>query len=323
MKLLLRSGEETNMDEVVKKRVLLAKEFYFNGINHAEKNDPLNKMMAVHNFHIAIEIIVKSILIHYEIRSEKGLSIDFETMLNDVDKFQYFKDKGQKLPYRQNIRNLNQMRNLIQHHVIEPSASDMNDWRLYSSRFLIKVFEDYFGIDFESVSRVSFIDDVILRKYLEKAQMELSIQDYESASCFAAGAFEYASHSLSNFIPRSHSEFFITSSLGFQNVDNNISDAFKKTLKRVDEAEHFTSLLATGLSLSDYKKYKDAAPFVIFLEDGSPRFENYQGRDFTVESSKWLINFVISIIIKWQQQGLNPEVMDYLKQGASKEINEE
>ena len=85
------------------------------GIELSKNTDALSKMIAVHNFHNAIEITLKSIFLYHEIRAEKQLNIEFETMMSEIDSHQAFKDLGKKLPYRQDMRNLNQIRNLVQH----------------------------------------------------------------------------------------------------------------------------------------------------------------------------------------------------------------
>lgn len=310
------------MHDVIQKRVLLAKEFHLSGIENAQKKDPLSKMMAVHNFHISIEIAVKSILLKYEIRSEKTLNIDFESMLNEVDQFEEFKSKGMRLPYRQEIRNLNLMRNMVQHHVIEPDESNMDDWRLFSYRFLKRIFNDYFEMDFDRASRISFINDEGLRMYLGEAQKKIDSDDYRSASCLVAGAFEYASISISSFIPKSSSEFFITSRLGRAGSASEVKDAIKDTLKRVDEVEHFSALLASGVSLSDYKKYKDSSPFAQIMLAGNIIYQTYAGKVFDKGSTTWLYSFVVNTLIKWQQLGLSPQIPDYLREAAIKSLDE-
>lgn len=310
------------MDEVVNKRVLLAKEFYLNGLELARAKDPLSKMMAVHNFHIAIEITIKSILLKYEIRSDKTLNIDFESMLNEVDSYQGFKEQNLRLPYRQEIRNLNQMRNLVQHHAMEPDESSMDDWRLFSSRFLKKVYEKYFGVDFDEVNRVTFVQDDGLKKYLNTALKFLSLDKFDEASCYASAAFEYAALSISDFIPDSSASFFINASLGRSDVGvRELQDAFKDTHKRIDQSEHFSALLASGLSLRDYKKYKDSSPFVIIMAYGHPHFQTNSNMEFTKETSTWLVGFVISTIVKWQQLGLSPKIREYNAEGAISHID--
>jgi len=297
------------MESVVNKRILLSKEFYLNGVELARKSDPLSKMMSVHNFHIGIEIAIKSILLKYEIRNEKTLNIDFESMLNEIDKHKDFQDKGLRLPYRQEIRNLNQMRNLVQHHAMEPDQSSMDDWRLFSSRFLRRVFNDYFDVDFDKVNRITFISDKCLAKYLSKALEYISANDYSSASCFAAAAFEYATMSISSFIPNSSGSFFAEASLRQSGFDSGgLQRAFKITHERINQSEHFAGLLSSGLSLSDYRKYKDNSPIVHILFGGKPVFEFMGGEASSIDSSTWLIQFVIATVVKWQQVGLEPKV---------------
>ncbi|HAW52409.1 MAG TPA: hypothetical protein DCX54_08810 [Flavobacteriales bacterium] len=312
------------MEDVVKKRVLLAKEFHLNGIELARKCDPLSKMMAVHNFHIGIEIIVKSILLKFEIRNEKTLNIDFESMLNAVDSHQEFKDKKLRLPYRQEIRNLNQVRNLVQHHVMEPDQSSMDDWRLFSSRFITQTLKEYFDIDFEKINRISFVSDSCLRKYLNTAIEYINKNKYDSASCLAAAAFEYASISISSFIPDSSASFFVSSALWRSELDFDVlKKAFNDTFKRIDESEHFAALLASGINLSDYKRYKDATPFVTIMLGGNPHFESNGQKEFTKESSTWLVEFVTASLVKWQQYALDPKVPEYLFSAADSFIESE
>lgn len=313
-----------NMDDAVSKRILLAKEFHLNAITLAKNNDPLSKMMAVHNFHIGIEIAIKSILLKYDIRSEKTLNIDFESMLNEVDRHKSFQDSGLRLPYRQEIRNLNLLRNLVQHQAMEPDQSSMDDWRLISSRFLSRVFKEYFEVDFEKVNRIFFVSDNVLKKYLNTASAYISEENYDSASCLAAAAFEYAALSISDFIPDSSVSFFVSNSLRRSGFDyEGIQKAFKETHARIDQSEHFAALLATGLRLSDYRKYKDSSPIVTIFYGGKPHFEVIENKTFTAESSIWLAEFVISSLMKWQQLSLEPRVAEYVFEGANAFIDEE
>jgi hypothetical protein len=309
------------MEDVVKKRILLAKEFYLNGVELAIAKDPLSKMIAIHNFHIAVEIAIKSILLKYEIRSDKTLNIDFESMINEVDKHKLFQEKKLRLPYRQELRNLNQIRNLVQHHAMEPDENSMDDWRFFLTRFLSQVFEEYFDINIDNINRISFVNDNGLKKYLEVASNYYANGKYDLASCYAAAAFEYAAISISDFIPNLSASFFISASLdkSFSELQN----AFKDTHKRIDQSEHFSALLASGLNLRDYKKYKDSSPIVMIMAYGNPTFQTFDEKEFSKDSSSWLIDFVVSTIVKWQQIGLSPKIRPLNLSGAIEHIDEE
>ena len=165
----MSQSKELERKNTTFRRLLLAKQLYIHGLEHANKFGALNKMIAVHNLHNALEIVLRSILLHYEIRAEKQLNIEFETMLNEIDGFEDFKKKGKKLPYRQELRNLNQLRNLVQHHAYEPESSSMEEWKVFSRRFLEIAFKEYFQVDFNSVSSIDLIDDELLRAILTLA----------------------------------------------------------------------------------------------------------------------------------------------------------
>ena len=311
------------MEDIIKKRILLAKEFYLNAVQLAESKSPINKMMAIHNYHIAIEISVKAIMLKFEIRNAKTLNIDFESMLNEVDNFNDFKSKNIKLPYRQEMRNLNQMRNLIQHHAIEPEENSMDDWKLYSNRFLTKIFKTYFEEDFNKINRISFIDNEGLKKYLEAAFSNIQDTNFIEASSHAAAAFEYAAISISEFIPRADSSFFIESKLKrSDSFDKELGEAFQDTLKKIDNSKKFSALLASGVKLSDYKYYTDVSPIVTITANGNPIFQTHNKQEITYETSIWLLEFTVATIIQWQQLGLEPKITDFISEGALRYINE-
>lgn len=306
------------MDTIVNKRLLLAKEFFLNAVELARNGDALSKMMAIHNFHNSVEITSKSILLKYKIRTEKTLNIDFESILNEIDRHEEFKSKGLKLPYRQEVRNLTQLRNLVQHQAYEPESKSMNDWILYVGSFLENTFQNYFDVKIDEVNRLFFINNENLKKLLEKAIFFTTENNYDEASCLAAAAFKYASLSILSFIPHSSSSFFITSRLQHSGInDRSLTKAFEDTFHRVDESERFSSLLSTGTSLSDYKKYNDYSPFVIMMIGGHIRFESNNQKQFTKDTAEWLINFVIASIMKWQNLNLNPEISEYYLDGVT------
>ena len=66
------------------RRLMLAKQLYEHALDHSRTGAAADKMIAVHNFHNAIEIVLRAILLEHEIRVERELNIDFEQMLNNI-----------------------------------------------------------------------------------------------------------------------------------------------------------------------------------------------------------------------------------------------
>ena len=58
---------------IVFNRLILAKQIFYHGIQHSNQVGSLNKMIAILNYHNAVEIVLRNILLKYEIRPEKQL----------------------------------------------------------------------------------------------------------------------------------------------------------------------------------------------------------------------------------------------------------
>ncbi len=296
------------MDTAINKRLLLAKEFHLNACELAKKTDQLSRMMAVHNFHIGIEIILKAILLKYEIRAENALDISFDGLMADVDNHQEFKNKDKKLPYRQQISGLNRMRGLVQHHAKVPDPSDLEDYRLYAEKFLISVFREYFDTDFATVNRISFVEDTNLQKLLSRASEELAQGNFLASVCFSAATFEYARTSVTKVMRDMYTVSNISSAIRRlqANSRSELKQAFEHTLDKVAESERLTILFTSGVTISNFRQFKQLTPHTQFMSAGNPHF---QGRPNFVPSSddaNWVLEFVISSIINWQQIGLKP-----------------
>ena len=284
------------------RRLLLAKQMFSHGLEHSLITSPLSKMIAIHNFHNAIEIALRAIFLHFEIRPEKELNIGFENMLGEIDKYPEFKAKGVKLPYRQEMRNLNQVRNLVQHHANEPANSTIEDMKVFSRRFLIKVFANFWGCDFDTLNSLDLISDTNAKKLLSLSSEEMIKRDYKKALTLIETTFYWASRNLFNFLPTntqyhhsvefSHLSDFSRKLVGvLKDVksDSNehfsglrfrsshgIGNGFKEldrfaeqlggSLKRVqDTSVYFAALFTSGVNLVDYKRFKECTPVSYFV----------------------------------------------------------
>src|SRR5690606_30425424 len=106
-----------------------------------------------------------------------------------------------RLPLRQELRNINQQRNLAQHHVVEPHPSALDDCRVFTLQFLARSFLDYFGESFEALSRIDFINDARLKALLARAQESLTLGDIEDSVCASSAAFRFAESTLRAALP--------------------------------------------------------------------------------------------------------------------------
>lgn len=310
----------SEISPVVSRRLLLAKEFFLHALDRSLHEDDLEKMIAIHNFHISVEILLKAILIHYDIRTEKILNIDFETMLNEIDN--HFKSRKKKLRYRQEMRNLNHMRNLVQHHAMEPASSSMEECRVFSKKFLETAYEEYFYISFDDISRVTFIADSLLMSLLQTAYEAILVKDYETSLRFTALGFEFAATSIARLLPsdgfRSSFDYpsIHVSSMefnrDFHDFNRGLQRAIEKIYDTIRNSKHFAAILGSGISLGELKRFEAIKPILQLSAGGHPFFYKRHDEKVPTESNaKWANNFVINSILSWQHQGLAPIVPEY------------
>lgn len=300
-------------ENLILRRLLLAKEFYVQAAERSYRQDSISKMMAIHNFHIAVEITLKAILLRYSIRTEKTLNLDFESIINEVDK-----NGPAKLRYRQELRSLNQLRGLIQHQAIEPDISSMEDFRVLTRRFLEATFEEYFKVDLNSVSRISLIVDDNLKRLIDSSQGDVLVNKPTEAAVKLIVAFKFASDSLESHLPSEghNSSFFVTSRLRLADIySNELLRGIEDIFSRIREAEKFSAILGSGVSLAQLKRFERLPVDVQFSISGNPVISLSSNESVQLSEVEWAIDFVISTILMWQQLGVAPSVREALVVG--------
>ena len=298
----------TALDQALVRRLVLAKQLYLHGRTHSLLISPLDKMIAVHNFHNALEIVLRSIMLSYNIRTEKQLNIEFETMLNDISNAKAVKDKGLQLPYRQELRNLNLLRNMVQHHGIEPETSMMEDWRVFSSQFLKRTYLDFFDIQFNRLSTIAFVKDPDIKDLLQAAQDQINQESWIKATVLSKVAFEAASSALYHFLPSegTNSSFFVTASLRHDESPS-MQNAIESIYNRIRESELFSAVVSSGVAVADYKRLEKSTPHVMFTIGGKPALQARTTSAFDdEESARWVFEFCSTTILNWQSMGMEP-----------------
>lgn len=300
------------------RRLMLAKQLYEHALDHSRTGAAADKMIAVHNFHNAIEIVLRAILLEHEIRVERELNIDFEQMLKNIDQFPKFIEKGQRLPYRQELRKLNSVRNLVQHHAHEPEGSTMEEWRVFTGRFLTQAVGEYFGEDFEALTPLTFIADIRLQRLLARSRSGQEKLDWSGALIASKVAFEYASSSIEDHLPHGGGiPPFLASELqtGNWEVDRAVSRTLEKVYTRIADAERLAAKLASGINLADLARYQRAPISVRLSLNGTPHSFLSQ-KNIISDDVHWVYTFVVSTIIRWQTAGLDPKVQDWAQAGC-------
>ena len=300
--------------KITYRRLLLSKQLYLHGLSHSHIEGELNKMIAVHNFHNAIEITLKAILLAYDIKLKRDLNNTFEFLLKEIDK--YFEQENKKLPFRNQLIQLNRLRNAVQHDVHEPETSSMEEWRVFTIKFLIDSFEQYFNIEFDTLSTADFISDHNIKNLLKISDNLLSNRAYLKAILLLKMVVISASYSITktDFYPEKIYNY--ANSYGFDEIgeifkefDNKIIDIYSK-IDNIQNNLAFLSKLSTGISLVDLNNFESLTPKLKFWDNAKISF--YQSStEITHKDATWVFNFVVNTFTNWQLQGLTPQMIVY------------
>lgn len=308
-----------NEESTLTRRLLLAKELYEHALGHSRFTTGMDKMIAVHNFHNAIEIVLRAILFSEEIRPEREMNITFESMIQAIDEHKPLREQNTRLPYRTELRKLNTLRNLVQHHAHEPEAATMDEWRVFSGNFLRKSCDTYFKVSFDELSLISLVEDQRLRRILRLHQPLVASAKLDDAACACKFAFAAANHALRETLPsfRSSWSFFAGA-----NKDANIRDLAEKIDKRFVENELYTVAVSSGIRPGDFARFRKTRIFVHLPQSGKPIFER-TGDTPEFNEIEWLLEFVVHSIVAWQGAGLAPRVPDWLSSGCDAYLAEQ
>jgi hypothetical protein len=317
-------------NRILFRRLLLAKELFLHGLDHSKRPGALNKMIAVHNFHNAVEVALRSILLKYEIRAEKHLNIEFEAMLNEIDKHQVFKDRELKLPYRQELRNLNQIRNLVQHHAIEPESTTLDDLRVFTRRALEMICESYFQINFQSLTPLDMVDDDDLRNLLCVSFSALDKKQLKDALVIGSIAYKLAESSVLgsvaepalHFVPRFEDRSRdYTSTREDDSRWKDLASALESINNKLQEVSTLTGLSSTGMNLADRNRFLREMPNIRFAINGHPIIQ-MMDRQHDEDEIRSLLNLALDTIVDWQMLGLNPIVPTWGRESAKKLVQD-
>ncbi len=301
--------QDQEKDALVKKRLLLAKMMYEHGREHSEKPDPLGKMLAIHHFHNAVEITLKCIMLHFDIRAERELNIEFERLLNEINDLEQFKEAKKKLPLRREMRILNEQRNLVQHAAQEPAQSVLEESRVFSHRFLERVLDEYFGLDYDELSARSLIQNNDIREALDIAAECLAGDNVSPENCLRSVMI----CKLTYEVVRSEVERYITGHRlnPFFEVSSELRDyrdigrPLAKLMDRTNEICKWVTLLASGVDLAESRKFDGLTPIIHFSIGGHYHAQSRPNSTFTIanEEARWVLGFTTRVLFKWQSSG--------------------
>lgn len=290
------------MQSVIKQKLVLAKNFYIRARNIEDSNDALDRMVAIHHFHIAIEITLRTLVTKYGISTYKDNS-GFADLIGIIGKSTKFKSEGLKIPYEGKIRTVNIRRNDIQHNFIEPSSDAVRRTGLDTYSFLFETYATHFTENFDTLSEAILINSIRLRRCVEYAYKHCSRKNYASTYRCLSVAFELAR--IYTKKPHDGTEIFNTfHDLSNLSTNDDMPEELIDYLERIGAQTNRNTeslmLHSSGIDFKAYTEFRKHKPYVSFMGNGSVHFGFEPNRDPSEAECISAIEFVIRTILDWQ-----------------------
>jgi hypothetical protein len=208
---------------------------------------------------------------------------------------------------RQQIANLNTVRNLVQHHAYEgvQRADELADVTL---RFLEVAAREYFGVEFGELSVLSQISNAEVREFLEDAEEYMGAADYVRSTAASVIALRTAIRSVKKPYERDRffSPFFVISRLGDRDT---VTNAVERVVRHVNVLQDIIEMVCLGVDYADYIRLRECAPECYQTLDGTGNWHvRYRTDvDYSLADSRFALQFVVGTALDWERRGLLPE----------------
>ena len=278
------------IDDVTKRRLIYVKKLYLHGHEHIPYKTEFDRMIAIHHFDNAVELLLKCAVSRLGITPKRPLHVAFPNLWNLIN-------ERVPLPKKTEMFQLHKFRSDVQHWGMSPFSTEVvNRFDIYVSDFIRDVMKQIFGVDFEELFMSSLVKDEILGRILAIAEKAFVKGNYERCMRHTDAAFNLA-------LRLQEEKFWIDSSSDLPEVD-------------IEELVEAVTMLTLGIDYMRYAKYSSFStrtkwnfdeqtieyprPLVEALGGGEEKFLEKKKAFFTRENALFNLNFVIDCILRWQ-----------------------
>jgi hypothetical protein len=283
--------EEKGNSEI--RRLVLAKMLHLHGCTHAERRDTVSRMLAIPHFDNAVEMVLRCAATKRGTKSGKK-QLYFEDLLQEIE----------GVPLKEQMRSLHRVRNGVQHQGDIPSMESVIKYRGYTEDFFREVCGEIFSVPYEELFLSQLIENENLRQQLLKAEEAFGKEEYQRCielcdEALMSAAFEEA-------------DIFLNAGLltGYWGASEELQTVLKQDyLEKYRGKDYFE--LARELR-GAIIQWGQATTGIQFLDEYRMDFLKHRrivealeelSGEALKESAEFSLNFVTSLILKWQEEG--------------------
>jgi hypothetical protein len=285
------------------RRLILAKKMFLHGCDHASGKDEISRMFAIHHFDNTIELVLKCAAIKSGITLSSKGDIKFKPLIDELIK------KYQNLPSFDHIIAQHFLRNDIQHQGNIPSFEDAQKYKIYTEEFLKEMCDKTFGIPFDKIYLSQLIHNKKLRVKANSAERAYEKNDFKRCMKLSEEIVTLASFDIADIYEKAGllTGYWTTSKKFSRVINDNYANQYKnerfyKPVKELSQALLELGMSATGMQFLDEYRM-DFLKFMITLK----KIDELSDDELKGEA-QYSLNFVTSLILKWQEEKIFQEI---------------
>ena len=314
---MMKPRNKATISQAVVRRALLSKQFYGHAVEHSLRTSPIDRMIAVHNFHLSIEILLRAIANEYGVKNYGFLS--FSKLLEGINKSEKAIEKGLTLPYLQGINELTKWRNMAQHGSTGPDPVQIEEWRALTYLFLREVAKSYLSVDFDKISSIDLVANEEFRQLLRKVQdgihtlINASMDDegnpmdylYQLSATILGIVFAFSFGTARWYLPHP----VIGQLVDIPEMVRSFEDDPIAGLlwKRVREIEISNLFQLLGIDYWIYQELVEIMPLVVLDKELSPWLGLKSDVDPDVLRLQRIQDHLVNVLVSWESKGWLPE----------------
>ena len=259
---------------------------------HSRLNSPLDRMVSIHGLDNSVEYLLRIVIQHLDIEAITGKNLDtveLASLAGEVNR--YLKETYKiELPYLTEIKQIRQIRNLVQHGIVDPQP-DIARVRKTVERFFERILSVVFGVKRGTLTVSSLVENPNVRKYLESSEKFIDERKYLKSITASRDAFENARHEKTKL---SSIRGFLLPALVESKIDRVNLHYFLRTIGEELEVSRL------GIDLANYRRFME---YVNHIPDATGNI--VMQRPWNEQDARFCYDFVTNAILFWQ--GEEPE----------------
>lgn len=299
---------EQNIDVIYRKRLVLIKQVYNHALEQSHsKHYFSNRFISVIGFDWANEALLKAIL--SSTAPSESPKNNFHKLIDQCDNALKNSKLGE-LPGKNGIKSVRKIRNAAQHEGRRPGLAEINDCRTHTSDFLTYSMPVVWGINFDELYMSDAIVNTKVREFMKKSEISMDKEDLQDTVNNASCAFELSLKLSTKPLLRGtfRSPNFPQKHRLRQAIDdpchslrNATMESFRNTWKEIERINKInldiTLILALGIDLTRFIKYKNLAPKIFVMQDGTHKIYG-NGVNYSREEVMAVYNFCIDSVLQ-------------------------